>query len=419
MRIASVIVSALLVVHPAFADVPITLDQAQAEARAHAPERVVADASVAAAEVRAEVAGRRLTHDPVVVGRYQQPAPGQAADDRSYSAGLEWTLDLSGAWNPRASAARATVQASRQGRMADLLELDTAVANAFAELADAQRRIDRATRLLALRDSALHAAQRLRSTGAGNQLDLDAAALDASAARVDVANARGDLEVARTRLARLLGRPDGSAIVVSDEIDPAPVPPITAIDDLVARDPRVQAAMAELDAARETLQAEQLAARPAITLGLEVGHARHDIPRGAFASMPSLVGAWSEWELSVQLSLPLPLIERNRVGRAAARAELLAAEARLARVRADVRASVAEVRARLAAAADAARAAADVPPILERELQLLDKALGAGGLDLATWAQQAHRIAEVGRTYDEALLALRRARAAWARFATP
>jgi outer membrane protein TolC len=175
--------------------------------------------------------------------------------------------------------------------------------------------------------------------------------------------------------------------------------------------------MAELDAARATAEAERIAARPEITLGIDIERARHDVPGGTFASIPSLAGAWSEWEIAVQLSVPLPLIDRNRVARAGAHAEVIAAEARLARVRADVRASIAEAQARLAAAIDAVDAAAELPQIIERELQLLDKALRSGGLDLATWAQQAHRLAEVGRTYDEAILALRRARAAWARLA--
>jgi hypothetical protein len=62
-------------------------------------------------------------------------------------------------------------------------------------------------------------------------------------------------------------------------------------------------------------------------------------------------------------------------------------------------------------------AAADIPPILDREVQLLDKALRAGGIEFAAWAQQAHRLVEVGRSYDDAVLALQRARAAWARLA--
>jgi outer membrane protein TolC len=256
----------------------------------------------------------------------------------------------------------------------------------------------------------------MRSTGEGNQLDLDAAALDLGAAGVDAANARGDLDVTRVRLARLLGRRDGATIVVSDDVDHAPVSATTAVDDLVARDPRVRAAIAELDAARATAEAERIAGRPEITLGLDIARARHDVPRGTFAGIPSLAGAWNEWEVAVELSAPLPLIDRNRVGRAGARAEVIAAAARLARVRADVRTNVAEAQAHLAAAIDAVDAAAEVPQIIERELQLLDKALHSGGLDLATWAQQAHRLAEVGRTYDDAILALRRARAAWARF---
>ncbi len=394
---------------------PLTLPQAQAEAREHSSDRVAADADLVAAKTRTSTAGRALTHDPIAVGRYQQAAPGGDAGDRTWSLGLEWTFDISGAWNPRRDAARATVAGATHARTAALLDLDVAVAFAFAELADVQRRIARFTKLVELRQLAARIATRVRETGGGTQLEVDAATLDLHSAQIVAANARGDLETARIRLARLLGRRDPSGLTVADDIDMTPAPNIAATDELVDRDPRARSALAELAAARSLVEAASRGARPSITVGLEVGRVVNDIPVNTFAASPMLAGSWREWELALQISVPLPLIERNRTARASARADAVVAEARVAHIRAEVRSGYAEARARLVATVEAATAAAEIPPIIEREIQLLDKALRAGGIELDAWAQQARRLVEVGRTYDEAILALRRARASWVR----
>jgi cobalt-zinc-cadmium efflux system outer membrane protein len=206
-------------------------------------------------------------------------------------------------------------------------------------------------------------------------------------------------------------------LFVADDIDTTAAPSITATDDLVARDPGVKMATGELDAARLAAEAEHQATRPEVTLGIEAGRTRHDIPAGAFASAPTLIGSWSEWEVALSLSVPLPIFDRNRVARATANADVLAAAARLIRMRADVRRNIIEAQGRLAAAIDAVNAAAEIPQIIERESQLLDKALRVGGIELASFAQQAHRLMEVGRVYDDTVLALHRARAAWVRLA--
>lgn len=394
---------------------PLALSQAQAEARAHAPERVVADAAVAAARDREAVAGRWLTHDPVGIARYQQPAPGSAVDDRTWSVGLEWTLDVSGAWRAHGRAARAAVTAADEERTAALLALDTEVARAVAELADAQRRVARATKMIALRELAAHAAERVRGTGGGTQLDVDAATLDLRAAQIDGAGARGDLEASRVRLARLLGRPDAAGLEVNDDVDRSPAPSLAVTDELVDRDPRVRAAVAQLEAARLTATAEQRAAISGVTVGVDLERARRDIPVGTFATAPGVGGTWSEWEIGLQLSVPLPLVDRNRSARAAANADVRSLQASLVEVRMEVRTEIATAQAQLSGALAAMDAAADIPPILDREVQLLDRALRAGGIEFSSWAQQAHRLVEIGRTYDSAVLALRRARAVWVR----
>jgi cobalt-zinc-cadmium efflux system outer membrane protein len=271
--------------------------------------------------------------------------------------------------------------------------------------------------MIALRELAARASERTRASGGGTQLDVDAATLDLRAAQIDSADAGADLESSRVRLARLLGRPDAAALEVADVVDQSPPPPPAVVDDLVDREPRVRAVAAQLEAARLVADGERRAAMPGVTVGVDLERARHDLPAGTFAAAPTLGGTWSEWELAVQLSVPLPLVDRNRSARAAANADVRSLQAHLAELRMDARAEIAAAQARLSAAIAAMDAAADIPPILDREIQLLDKALRAGGIELSSWALQAHRLVEVGRTYDAAVLALRRARAAWARLA--
>ncbi|HEU0036131.1 MAG TPA: TolC family protein [Kofleriaceae bacterium] len=389
---------------------PLSLARAQAEARAAAPSRVVADVVAAAARDRADAAGRRV-HDPVASTRYQQA--GTASDDRAWSFGLEWTLELTGAPRARQAAARASVDAADAERAAVLAELDATVALAHAELAGAQRRLARLSRMVELRELAVRVAERIRGSGSGTVLEVDAATLDLRATQIQVATARGDLAAAREQLAILIGRRDGSDLVATDELDTTPPGPFD--EAVVDRDPRVRAVAAQLVEARRIADAERLAVRPPITIAVELGRARHDIPAGSFAAQPDLTGAWTEWELGFQLAIPLPVFDRNRLARATARGDVRIREARLAQVKAEVRLEYATARDRLLAALDAVKAAADIPPILDREVSLLDKALRASAIELEAWAQQARRLVEAGQTYDEAVLAVHRARAAWLR----
>jgi outer membrane protein TolC len=141
-----------------------------------------------------------------------------------------------------------------------------------------------------------------------------------------------------------------------------------------------------------------------------------DIPRGAFATAGDLTATWREWEIGIHLSVPLPIIDRRLEPRAEARGRVLLATANVDRTKADVRTEVGEIGERLAAALEAVQAMKDVPEIIDREIGLLDKALRAGAIEMPAWSQQARRLEEVGQLFDEAVLALRRARAAWIRF---
>jgi len=112
------------------------------------------------------------------------------------------------------------------------------------------------------------------------------------------------------------------------------------VSTIVEADPRVRAAAAELDAARFERQTFERLMTPPLTVGLDYGRTRTEIPIGAITGGPpgSALGAnWLDRELTFNVSVPLPLFNRQLEPRALATGRILAAEARIRTVRADVR----------------------------------------------------------------------------------
>jgi hypothetical protein len=134
----------------------------------------------------------------------------------------------------------------------------------------------------------------------------------------------------RARLARLLGRESGSDLVVddgSDVPDVATTPP--EFSALIDRDPRVRAALAEVDAATFERQIFERLIRPPVTLGVDYGRQTRDIPLGSLVGTPfagSLAANWTDAELVFNVDVPLPLFNRQREPRAQATGRLLTAE---------------------------------------------------------------------------------------------
>jgi cobalt-zinc-cadmium efflux system outer membrane protein len=401
-----------------WAERPLTLGEAQAEARAHAPDAAEVEAKLAAARRVAAPAGRIFRSDPVLRGQFE---PGRAVgndDERRWAVGLEWSIDVSGSWAPRGAAARANVAAAGFERDAGYAALDEAVAIAVAELAHRQRGLARTQSIAFLFDLAAQAAKRQLDIGQGNQLESDAAELDLRSARADIERARGELGRAQSRLARLLGRARGRGLQVADPAESAERPGGGEVDAVVSRDPRVRAVEAELVAARHAHRAANRSVLQPITLGAELGRAHQDIPAGSFdgvAGSGDLSARWIDWELMFSLAVPLPVFDRQVEARAESSAQATRAGARLRVVRAEVRAELDEAWASLDAAAGAHSALQDVPEIIEREFKLLEKALRAGAMDAVIRAQSLRRLEEAGQDHDRAVLDLRAARAAWIR----
>src|SRR5690242_19420099 len=90
--------------HRGFA-APLTLAEAQSEARARAPDVDVLAARLAAADAVARDARRAVRRDPSLGFNI---APGELGGDRSeqdIAVGLRWSIDVTGSWVPRRAAA--------------------------------------------------------------------------------------------------------------------------------------------------------------------------------------------------------------------------------------------------------------------------------------------------------------------------
>lgn len=398
---------------------PLSLAEAQAEARAHAPETAELQARIAAAEAIAAQAGQRFRDDPTIASSYSQGRVVGRLDESSWNLGVRQPFDISGSWKPRAASAAADLERARQEREDGLRALDERVAIAVADLALAQRQLARSQRIADLYRITSEAVRQQLQVGAAPQIDADSAELDLASALVSVDQAQGDLEQSRALMARLLGRETGGDLNVED-LPEAPdisasLPDFAALID---RDPRVRAALAELDAAKFERQMFERLITPALTLGMDYGRQTLEIPVGSFVGTPfagALAANWTDHELVFNIGVGLPLFNRQREPRARATGRFLTAEAKLRTARADVRSELESTWAALQAAGRALQRVATTAAIIDRDVTFVEQAVTAGAFDTVTRTQQLRRLQEAGRRVDTAVRDLRATRATWIR----
>ena len=409
MTRASIVVGAavlLLARNAAAEGGPLTLSAAQAEAREHAPETGELLARLRGAQAIADDAGRAQRRDPFVsVTGYPN----------GLDVGLSWTIDVSGSWRARERSAVADRDRVQSERDNGLRGLDEAVAVAVARVAVSQRAAARLVRIVTLLGLAADAAKRKLDVGDGNLIDADAAALDLAGAQAAAAAAEGDIDAARVQLARLLGRARGDDHAVDDPAEAAAPPSDAIVGALSESDPRVRAALADVNAAGQELTTYERMIWPAPTVGVGYGFRRRTIPTGSFSGTPALSAVWNDADVNLTLTVPLPLFDRQTQPRARALSRQWVAAARLEAVRADVASEVQLYAKSIRAAARTLAALADTPAIVERDFGLLERAVRAGALDAVARAQNLRRLEEAGRRYDTAVFDLRVAQARWAR----
>jgi outer membrane protein, heavy metal efflux system len=401
---------------------PLTLADAQAEARAHAPEVAQLEAVVRGAEAVAAQASRRFRQNPDLTTSYFNGALIGRPEERSWTASASLPVDVSGSWKSRAASAGADLTRAQFDHDTGLRALDEQVAVAVAEVALQQRLVARSQRIVELQMIAADAAHRQLDVGQGTQLDADSADLDLGSTRAALEQARGGLAEAQARLSRLLGRDSGAGLAVADPAESLDLAERPDFIPLIDRDPRVRAAHAEVDAAMFERETYERLVAPAPTFGLNGGYTRSEIPQGSFRGLAlaaPLSATWPDRELVFTASLPLPFFDRQQEPRARATARLLSGEADMRAARATVHSELESTWAALDSATRAAQAVANVPALVDRDADFVEQAVRAGAFDAVMRTQALRRLLDAGRAADTAVRDLRVARAAWVRRTAP
>lgn len=275
-----------------------------------APTLDVATAEVRAAQGRAVQAGARP--NPTVSVEVEnllgtRPYTGFAAAETTVSG--ELPIELGGKRGARVAAAQAEVAAAqaRAGRSRIDYLRDLAIAYGEAEAGQVRERLDRESLELARSDA--RTARILVDNGREAELRAIQAEAGVQAAVAELEEARATRIAALARLSALAGTAEPYTAVAGGLLDrPAGLRgPIGGAQAAVA------VASAERDAAAARIRAEEVRRRPDLNVGAGIRRFERE---GAFAFVASL-------------SATIPLFDRNRGNITAARADLIAAEARL------------------------------------------------------------------------------------------
>lgn len=320
----------------------------------NAPAQVEADALLEAAEARLRQAGVRanpelaLRADGVLGGK-----PYAGWGEAEISLDLTQNLELGGRRGARVDVARAEVGVSALRREQAGIDTVARLALTYAEAEAAERRFALAEDALTLAVADARAALVLVEEGREPLLRGIQAETEAAMARAAVEGARAERDVAFARLTAEAMLPTPVTSVGAGVLDRTSPATLDAAASLAVR-----VAEAEAESAERRIGRERAEARPNISASL--GVTRYQ--------------AEDATALTVGLSMPLPLFDRNRGNIDAARAEHRAAEARVAG-------------ARLADAADRSAALARLRASASR--------VAAGDMGVAS-AEEAYRLSRLG-----------------------
>jgi cobalt-zinc-cadmium efflux system outer membrane protein len=284
-KLFSVVVAAWLVAPIVSAETSAVADPALSgwinEVLSQNPEMQAAQAAVDAASGRLRAAGQPL-FNPELEFEYE------SSDIDRTTGGVSQTVDWSGKREARTGVAQsgrvvavAELRSRRQALAADLLRAltDWHVADAIARVSEQQGEL--MTRFARL-------AEQRREAGELDQVELDLAHLAAAEAAFQQSNAHEKLVRARQAVTALAGSNHADWPVLSGtlpELDPEQID----VERLLADLPALQAALAQVAAARASVKFSIREKRPDPTIGIRAGKEDSDALTGITLSVPLFV----------------------------------------------------------------------------------------------------------------------------------
>lgn len=385
--------AALLWPRPGGADPSrITLQDAFALAREHAPALVEARARVRAARGPMASAAPLLRENPqldVQVGSRRLPSGDHGLD---LAVGLAQPFELGGKQGLRREVARAGLS-MEEARLRDAERRVLGdVAAAYLRLLLARERQKLVSAAEEAAERTVKATEKRYAAGDVPAVDLNVAKVAHARARADGSVATGEVQALREELEALLGYRARPMVTYDDDLRSLAKAPVREVKDGAG-------ARADLVA----LEQEQVQAKAAATLGRR--QVLPDVTVGARYQKEA-----DETVFLGTLSVPLPLFARGQEARLVSEADASRAEAELAAARTIVPAQVQAAKFRYRASLGALGTLEQVLPLLDDNEALAQRSYDAGEMDLAAFLLVRRDTLEARAAWLEGLLRLALAR---------
>jgi outer membrane protein, heavy metal efflux system len=289
-------------------------------------------------------------------------------------------------------------QAARWQAEAQTLRVLNGVRVGFFEVLAAQRLIEIHRELVRLNDDAVRTTEELVNVGQANEPDLLQAKVEARRARVALRSAENHYRGSWENLVSLVGAPEFRPTLLDDRPLDALAGPIefdAALADLLHRSPEIQAAKSEVRRSQIMIRRERVEPIPNVTVQAVVGR------NYEFSNLTTA---------GVQVSVPVPIFNRNQGTVREAQADLARDCAEQERVALSLRKRLAEASTRYHDALQS------VDDFRAESLPMARRAYEVQAANFrqrrAAWPQVlvAHRtLVDLNREYVQSLLDLRRA----------
>jgi NodT family efflux transporter outer membrane factor (OMF) lipoprotein len=275
------------------------------EALSGSPDLAAAAARLRTAEGFAQKAGAALK--PSVEGFasaelvQQSGIPNGWQDTGSIGLSFSFDLDLWGKNRAALAAATSDAEAAAYEVAEARLALTTAIASAYADLAQLHAQRDTLESALAIRTDTLRLVRQRVETGLDTRAELKQAESRVPQARADLAATDEAIALTRNAIAALLGAgPDRGVAIARPRIAAlrAQGLPANASIDLIGRRPDIAAARARVEAAASRIKEARAAFYPNVNLGALIGF--QSLGLGSLLSGGSLSGS-----VGPAISLPI------------------------------------------------------------------------------------------------------------------
>jgi cobalt-zinc-cadmium efflux system outer membrane protein len=368
----------------------VTLGALESLAMANNPTLARAAARVDAARGQCWQSG--LPSNPII--GYNGTEIGQDGRAGQQGAFVGQQLSLGGKLRLNRSVAEQEVQMAEHQFAAQRWRVATDVRVAFYHTLAAQHKLDIARELLRVSDEASQAVQRFHKADEASRVDLLQARVEANLARNLLDSAQNDYTAAWRRLGAVAGQPEMQPAFVEGDLQSG-IPEI-AFDDayarLLASSPELAVAQTNVCRAQQAVLRARAEPRPDVDMqfGLQHDNSTHyDIA-------------------SVQLGLPIPVLNRNAGGIQRAEAELVAAQSDVRRVELDLRQRLAVSYQKYAnARQQVARYRESILPDVKTSLDLVGKGYRQGEFGYLTVLTAQRTYFQTNLAYLDALVQLR------------